>query len=116
MSMSVARLSLWISMRLIRLRAETPLMVSSSERRPWSTWARYRAATATLTVLAIGKAVLPFTLTLSPVLRSRAAMPTSADLVASIELSCCSRLTRLADAAAEAGCATNARSDSKNAI
>ena len=38
--MSVARLSLWISMRAIRLRADWPLIVSSSERRPLSTWAR----------------------------------------------------------------------------
>ncbi len=80
--MSVARLSLWISMRLIRLRADWPLIVSSSERRPWSTWARYSAATATLTVLAIGNGVLPLMLTVSPVLRSSAAMPISAELPA----------------------------------
>ena len=37
---SVARLSLWISIRAISLRADWPLIVSSSERRPWSTCAR----------------------------------------------------------------------------
>jgi len=37
---------------------------------------------ATLTVLAIGKGVLPLMLTVSPVSRSSAAMPTSADLPA----------------------------------
>ena len=40
------------------------------------------ALTATFTVLAIGKGVLPLMLTVSPVLRSSAAMPTSADLLA----------------------------------
>ena len=37
---SVARLSLWISIRSIRLRADWPSIVSSSERRPWSTCAK----------------------------------------------------------------------------
>src|SRR5438270_11190171 len=100
----------------MRLRADCPLMVSSSERRPLSTCARYSAATATLTVLAIGKGVLPLMLTVSPVLRSSAAIPMSADLFATIELSCCSRLNRLGDEAAAAGCATNANSDRKNAM
>src|SRR5438309_11783555 len=100
----------------MRLRADCPLMVSSSERRPLSTCARYSAATATLTVLAIGKGVLPLMLTVSPELRSSAAMPMSADLPAAIELSCCSRLRRLGDEAAAAGCATNAKSEKRSAL
>src|SRR5438309_5891092 len=97
----------------MRLRADCPLMVSSSERRPLSTCAKYSAATATFTVLAIGNGVLPLMLTVSPELRSSAAMPTSADLLATIELSCCSRVDRLGLEAAAAGCAANARSDSR---
>src|SRR6478672_1133199 len=71
---------------------------------------------ATLTVLAMGKGVLPLMLTVSPVLRSSAAMPTSADLPATSELSCCSRLKRLGDEAADRGCAANARIDRKSAM
>src|SRR5579884_1178638 len=71
---------------------------------------------ATLTVLAIGNGVLPLMLTVSPVSRSSAATPTSADLFATRELSCCSRLLRLAVDAAAAGCATNAKNDKENAI
>ena len=43
-------------------------------------------------------------------------MPTSADLLATSELSCDSRLVRLGDEAAAAGCATNARSDRNSAM
>src|SRR4051812_44734266 len=55
-------------------------------------------------------------LTVSPELRSSAAMPTSADLFATIELSCCSRVDRLGDEAATAGCATNAKTVPKSAM
>src|SRR6476661_10459059 len=55
-------------------------------------------------------------LTVSPVLRSSAAIPMSADLFATIALSCCSRLSRLGDEAAAAGCATNAKSERKSAM
>src|SRR3954453_5389305 len=71
---------------------------------------------ATLTVLAIGKGVFPLMLTVSPVLRSRAAMPTSADLVETRSLSCCSRVVRLCVEAATAGCATNAKSANGSAM
>src|ERR1041385_4321104 len=50
-------------------------------------------------------------LTVSPVLRSSAAMPTSADLAAAKLLSCSSRLDRLGLEAANAGCARNASRD-----
>src|ERR1051326_1192937 len=50
-------------------------------------------------------------LTVSPVLRSSAAMPTSADLAAAKLLSCSSRLERLGLEAANAGCARNASRD-----
>src|SRR6478672_2960607 len=71
---------------------------------------------ATLTVLAMGNGVLPLMLTISPVLRSSAAIPTSADLPATSELSCCSRFRRLGDEAATEGCAANAKIDRKSAM
>ena len=69
-----------------------------------------------LTVLAIGNGVLPLMLMLSPVFRSSAAIPTSADLFASSELSCCSTLDKSGDEAASAGCAPKANNDSRIAI
>src|ERR1041385_5772490 len=47
-------------------------------------------------------------LTVSPVLRSSAAMPTSADLFDTSDASCCSRPIRLGLEAATDGCARNA--------
>src|SRR5689334_6242000 len=55
-------------------------------------------------------------LTVSPVLRSSAAMPTSADLSATSELSCCSRPVRLGLEAAATGCAASAKSVKKYAM
>src|SRR6185437_5961832 len=95
------------------LRTGWPSTVSSSVFCPWSTCDRYKAAIATLTVLAMGKGVSPLMLTLSPVLRSRAAIPTSAELPETSEASCCSTDTRSGEDAAAAGAATNARSDRK---
>src|SRR4029079_5488169 len=55
-------------------------------------------------------------LTVSPVLRSIAAMPTSADLLETSEASCCSSPTRLGDEAAKAGCAENASNAKRIAL
>src|SRR5436853_311049 len=55
-------------------------------------------------------------LTVSPELRSSAAIPTSADLPATIEFNCCSRVVRLGEEAAAAGGATNAKSNNKSAL
>src|SRR6187399_1793014 len=62
----------------------------------------------------MGYRLFPRTLTASPVVRSIAAMPTSADFdVTSIDSSFC-RLVTSEFGAAEAGCATNASSRNRN--
>ena len=104
--MSAARLSLWISILCHEL-ADRHAMDGVVERlladgRPATGTS---AAIATLTVLAIGNGVSPLMLRLSPVLRSSAAMPTSAELAGNERTELLFDSRRSGDEAAAAGAA-----------